>query len=104
MPSSGTVFSYTVDWAILIGLAVAGFIAGEFPPNKWPFSLHNPDISLPYKGHDTVSLGAAAAVSVVVPAILMLCFALASLVALKASDKKNRCSLRQKCLVYTHEQ
>ncbi|QLI65972.1 uncharacterized protein G6M90_00g029160 [Metarhizium brunneum] len=59
MPSSGTVFSYTVDWAILIGLAVAGFIAGRFPPNKRPFSLHNPDISLPYKGHDTVSLGAA---------------------------------------------
>lgn len=89
MPSSGTVFSYTVDWAILIGLAVAGFIAGKFPPNKRPFSLHNPDISLPYKCHDTVSLGAAAAVSLVVPAILMLCFALASLVALKASDKKS---------------
>ena len=37
--------SYILDWAVLVVLAVTGYIMAEVTPNKRPFWLGNPDIS-----------------------------------------------------------
>ncbi|OAA40702.1 PAP2 domain protein [Metarhizium rileyi] len=83
------VASYVSDWVVLIILSAAGFFAGKMTPNHRPFSLDNPNISLPYKGHDTVSIGAAIVISIVVPAILILMISLLSLTASKFFGKRH---------------
>lgn len=76
MPSIFLVLSYISDWIILIIFAAVGYVVGNITPNKRPFSLDNPDISFPYKGYDTVSLGVAFVVSVVAPAAIIVAISL----------------------------
>jgi membrane-associated phospholipid phosphatase len=76
MSSILLILSYISDWILLIIFAAVGYIIGNITPNKRPFSLENPDISFPYKGYDTVSLGVAFVVSVGAPAALIVAISL----------------------------
>ncbi|KAB5536643.1 PAP2 superfamily-domain-containing protein [Coniochaeta sp. 2T2.1] len=63
--------SYVSDWIILIATAVVGFVLGNITPNKRPFHLEDPDISLPYTVHETVPVWLLMVCSVLIPAILI---------------------------------
>ncbi|KAG5994219.1 hypothetical protein E4U43_003289 [Claviceps pusilla] len=46
--------SYALDWIVLIGITVAGGFLGRIEPNKRPFALDDPNISLPFTEDETV--------------------------------------------------
>ncbi|KAL2783520.1 phosphatidic acid phosphatase type 2/haloperoxidase [Aspergillus keveii] len=50
------IFSYVLDWIVLIVVGVVSYIIGDLEPHKRPFSLTDPNISLPYSQSETVPL------------------------------------------------
>ncbi|KAJ4035093.1 hypothetical protein NW753_012289, partial [Fusarium oxysporum] len=62
--------SYAFDWVVLIIALVVSVVVGNLTPNKRDFSLVNPYISYPFTG-DTISIGLAAILSLVVPAVII---------------------------------
>ncbi|KAJ4146848.1 hypothetical protein LMH87_001407 [Akanthomyces muscarius] len=63
--------SYVVDWAILIIFAGVGYAVGNITPNRRPINLQEPNIGLPYLGHDTISLAVLFVVSLIAPAVII---------------------------------
>ncbi|KAI9154854.1 membrane protein [Paramyrothecium foliicola] len=50
------VISYVLDWAILIAVGIVSYFIGELEPHKRPFSLTDPNISLPYSESEAIPL------------------------------------------------
>ncbi|KAI3317244.1 PAP2 superfamily-domain-containing protein [Xylariaceae sp. AK1471] len=65
------VASYAFDWALLVVVAVLGYVLNNLKPNHHAFSLVDPSISYPLH-NDTVSIGVAAIVASVAPAVIIL--------------------------------
>ncbi|KAI0118642.1 PAP2 superfamily-domain-containing protein [Nemania sp. FL0031] len=65
------VASYAFDWALLVVLAVLGYILNNLSPNHHAFSVVDPSISYPFHP-DTVSIGVAALVAGVAPVVIIL--------------------------------
>ncbi|KAI1346935.1 PAP2 superfamily-domain-containing protein [Xylaria sp. FL0043] len=63
--------SYAFDWALLVVLAVVGYVVNNLTPNHHAFSLVDPSISYPLHA-DTVSIGVAAIVAGVAPVVIIL--------------------------------
>ncbi|KAI0555727.1 PAP2 superfamily-domain-containing protein [Xylaria curta] len=63
--------SYAFDWALLVVLAVLGYVVNNLPPNHHAFSVVDPSISYPFHT-DTVSIGIAALVAGVAPVVIIL--------------------------------
>ncbi|KAK2132283.1 PAP2 superfamily-domain-containing protein [Fusarium oxysporum II5] len=63
--------SYAFDWVVLIIALVVSVVVGNLTPNKRDFSLVNPYISHVAHQRDTISIGLAAILSLVVPAVII---------------------------------
>ncbi|KAI0913081.1 PAP2 superfamily-domain-containing protein [Ustulina deusta] len=63
--------SYAFDWALLVALAVLGYVVNNLTPNHHAFSLVDPSISYPLHA-DTVSIGIAAVVAGIAPVVIIL--------------------------------
>ncbi|KAJ8129510.1 hypothetical protein O1611_g4120 [Lasiodiplodia mahajangana] len=63
--------SYAFDWALLVVLAVLGYIFNNLSPNHHAFSVVDLSISYPFHT-DTVSIGVAALVAGVAPVVIIL--------------------------------
>ncbi|KAK2687736.1 hypothetical protein QWA68_013445 [Fusarium oxysporum] len=63
--------SYAFDWVVLIIALVVSVVVGNLTPNKRDFSLVNPYISHVAHKCDTISIGLAAILSLVVPAVII---------------------------------
>jgi membrane-associated phospholipid phosphatase len=48
------IFSYVLDWIVLIAFGFGSLGVGYITPNKRPFSLNDPNISFPYAETETV--------------------------------------------------
>jgi membrane-associated phospholipid phosphatase len=64
------ILSYVLDWALLVVLAVLGYVVNNLSPNHHAFSLVDPSISYPFH-NDTISIGVVALVSAVAPVIII---------------------------------
>ncbi|CAK7235988.1 hypothetical protein SBRCBS47491_009482 [Sporothrix bragantina] len=62
--------SYVADWAVLIVVAIVGYIVGNITPNHRPFSLDNTDISFPFTVYETVTTSTLILASVLAPAVI----------------------------------
>ncbi|EED20721.1 PAP2 domain protein [Talaromyces stipitatus ATCC 10500] len=78
------VTSYILDWILIAGLAGIGGGFSSLTPSQRPFSLTDPDISLPYKPKDTVSSGVLIVIGLVIPAAIILLFSFALVPSLHA--------------------
>ncbi|KAH7213133.1 hypothetical protein DER44DRAFT_808615 [Fusarium oxysporum] len=63
--------SYAFDWVVLDVALVVSVVVGNLTPNKRDFSLVNPYISHVAHQCDTISIGLAAILSLVVPAVII---------------------------------
>lgn len=70
--SKRLVFSYVLDWLIIMAAAGVGAALALITPNKRPFSLTNPEISFPYVEREKVSLTALAFAAGAGPALVIL--------------------------------
>ncbi|KAI9674810.1 MAG: hypothetical protein M1817_001714 [Caeruleum heppii] len=81
-PRKGTlskrlIFSYILDWVVILGMAaVAGGLA-KISPNKRPFSLTDPTISYPKVGKEKVPNGVAVLAGFLAPLIVIFVVCLA---------------------------
>ncbi|KAI9050958.1 hypothetical protein LZ554_005068 [Drepanopeziza brunnea f. sp. 'monogermtubi'] len=64
------IFSYVVDWILILLIVIVGAIFALITPNKRPFSLTNPGISFPYV-EETVSVPLLGVVALVAPAAII---------------------------------
>ncbi|KAI1149430.1 PAP2 superfamily-domain-containing protein [Nemania diffusa] len=64
------VASYAFDWALLVVLAVLGYVVNNLSPNHHAFSVVDPSISYPFHT-DTVSIGTAALAAGVAPVVII---------------------------------
>ncbi|EFX01116.1 pap2 domain containing protein [Grosmannia clavigera kw1407] len=65
-----------VDWIIIVAAGVGGYYLGNLTPNMRPFQLEDPDISFPYRHHETVTSGTLVIATVAVPVATILVFSL----------------------------
>ncbi|KAG6216282.1 hypothetical protein E4U50_006138 [Claviceps purpurea] len=63
--------SYALDWIVLIAITVAGGFLGRIEPNKRPFALDDPNISLPFTEHETVPSWLLVVLCALVPVIVI---------------------------------
>ncbi|PNY27104.1 lipid phosphate phosphatase 3 [Tolypocladium capitatum] len=79
--------SYAFDWVVLVIIVVAAGFLGRMEPNKRPFSLNDPNISLPYTVKDTVPTWLLVVLCGLVPAIAI--FIISVLLVPGATVSKN---------------
>ncbi|KAF3481479.1 diacylglycerol pyrophosphate phosphatase [Arthroderma uncinatum] len=65
------VFSYLVDWVVILLMAALGRIFAVAQPNRHTFSLRDPNISYPFATKETVSVTVLILVSLVAPVALI---------------------------------
>jgi uncharacterized protein YacL len=68
--SKQLIFSYILDWVVIIVFAAAGGVLSIVSPRHRPFTLLNPEISFPYV-EESVPIWMLGVVCLVVPAILI---------------------------------
>jgi uncharacterized membrane protein len=69
--SAKLIFSYVVDWIVIILAAVAGALFSLITPNKRPFSLTDPDISFPYVTKEKISTSTLIICGLVAPGVII---------------------------------
>ncbi|KAL3450207.1 phosphatidic acid phosphatase type 2/haloperoxidase [Aspergillus insuetus] len=50
------ILSYVFDWVVIVVVGIVSYIIGDLEPHKRPFSITDPNISLPYSESETVPL------------------------------------------------
>ncbi|KAK2861203.1 hypothetical protein FQN49_004436 [Arthroderma sp. PD_2] len=70
------VFSYVIDWIVILLMAALGRIFAIAQPNRHSFSLRDPHISYPFAVEETVSVTVLVLVTLVAPIILIALFSL----------------------------
>ncbi|KAI9679030.1 MAG: hypothetical protein M1829_001700 [Trizodia sp. TS-e1964] len=66
------IFSYVLDWIIVIGAGIVGGALSAITPNKRPFTLEDPSISFPFSTKETISTVVLFLISVLTPIIIIL--------------------------------
>ncbi|KAI9801015.1 MAG: hypothetical protein M1825_003549 [Sarcosagium campestre] len=70
--SKRLLFSYILDWIVIIAAAAVGAVFSIIAPNRRPFSLSNPDISFPHVEKEKVSPALLVILALICPAIVIL--------------------------------
>lgn len=65
------IFSYVLDWVILIAAAVVAAVFSTITPNKRPFSLNNAEISYPFVTKEKISTATLFLCGLVAPAVVI---------------------------------
>lgn len=68
--SKRIVFSYIIDWILILATAAVGGAFSKIQGNRHAFSLDDLSISFPHKPNDTVSFAVLMVVSIVAPGII----------------------------------
>ncbi|PHH59765.1 hypothetical protein CDD81_2603 [Ophiocordyceps australis] len=63
--------SYVLDWIVLVVIVVVGGFLGRIEPNKRPFALDDPNISLPFTTDQTVPTWLLVVLCALVPVIVI---------------------------------
>ncbi|KAI9761391.1 MAG: hypothetical protein M4579_001041 [Chaenotheca gracillima] len=69
--SKRLIFSYVLDWIVILGIAAVGGGFDKISPNKRPFSLTDPNISFPYTEHEKVTNATLISVALIAPGIII---------------------------------
>jgi uncharacterized membrane protein len=69
--SAKLIFSYVLDWVVIILTAVVGAVFSIITPNKRPFSLADPDISFPYVVKEKISTSTLVLCGLVAPGVII---------------------------------
>ena len=64
------IFSYIVDWIVILGVAALGIGFSKIDGNKHAFSLDDPNISYPHKPKDTITFSQLIVVALVGPGLI----------------------------------
>lgn len=70
--SKRLIFSYVIDWIIIIAAGIVGAALSTITPNKRPFTLEDASLSFPFSTKETISTVVLAIISVIAPAVIIL--------------------------------